>query len=179
MGSVQFPLLNILAKQIWQWCEARELWIFASYIRSKENLEADFESRHSNLDTEWELSHEIFSIVRDNFGHPDIDLFASRINKKCVKYVSWHKDPFAWNIDAFTIKWKDFFFYAFPPFSQILKATGIVIFPIWPSQAWYPVMKSLLVSNILTFGPSEGYHGLIHPMHSHLTLGAGILSGNR
>ncbi|KAJ8915436.1 hypothetical protein NQ315_003197 [Exocentrus adspersus] len=37
MGSVQFPKLNSLSRQIWQWCEARNLWVFASYVSSKEN----------------------------------------------------------------------------------------------------------------------------------------------
>lgn len=121
MGSVQFPMLSNLAKHIWQWCEARELWIFASYIKSKDNTEADFESRSSNQDIEWELCQNSFNKIVESFGSPEIDLFASRLNKKCDNYVSWHRDPFAWNVDAFTIKWNNFFPYAFPPFSLIFK----------------------------------------------------------
>ncbi|KAI8437235.1 hypothetical protein MSG28_010551 [Choristoneura fumiferana] len=79
MGSVQFPQLNNLAKQIWKWCEVRDLWIYASYIKSKDNLEADYESRSSNLDIEWELSEEVFQKIVGTLGYPTIDLFASRV----------------------------------------------------------------------------------------------------
>lgn len=192
MGSVQYPLLNSLAKEIWRWCENRELWIFASYIKSRDNVEADFESRISNSDIEWKLDQNIFEKIIESFGVPDIDLFASRLNNKCLKYVAWHRDPFAWNIDAFTIDWNDYFFYAFPPFALILKvlqkiradkAKGILIFPLWPTEAWYPLIKSLAVSKVLTFGPSKDLltspSRTLHPLHQHLTLGACILSGNQ
>ncbi|CAG4957938.1 unnamed protein product [Colias eurytheme] len=36
MGGIQFPHLNELTRSIWQWCEERDLWLFASYINSKE-----------------------------------------------------------------------------------------------------------------------------------------------
>lgn len=54
MGSVQFPELNILTRKIWQWCEQRNPFLFASYIKSKDNKEADAESRFLNTDTQLE-----------------------------------------------------------------------------------------------------------------------------
>ncbi|XP_061709647.1 uncharacterized protein LOC133519626 isoform X1 [Cydia pomonella] len=192
MGGVQYPLLNDITRQIWRWCEARNLWIFASYIKSKENVEADFQSRNFNVDTEWELAEDIFNIIVNKFGAPDLDLFASRINHKCDKYISWHRDPFAWNIDAFTVKWNSTFFYAFPPFGILLKvlhkiksekATGILVFPLWPSQVWYPLLKSMVISDILTFGPSEDLlmspFRTPHPLQTQLILAACKLSGKR
>jgi hypothetical protein len=192
MGGVQYPLLNDIARKIWKWCEARNLWIFASYIKSKENIEADFQSRNFNIDTEWELSQSVFNSITEHFGTPELDLFASRTNHKCSKYIAWHRDPFAWNIDAFTIKWNSSFFYAFPPFGILLKvchkiksekATGILVFPLWPSQVWYPLLKSMVVSEILHFGPSEQLlvspFRTLHPLRAQLTLAACILSGKR
>lgn len=98
--------------------------------------------------------------------------------------------PLANNIDAFTIKWTSYFFYAFPPFCLLTKviqkiknerATGIVVYPIWPSQPWYPLLTSLITSDIVTFGPSESLltspFRTSHPMHAKLILGACILSG--
>ncbi|KAJ8909370.1 hypothetical protein NQ315_008936 [Exocentrus adspersus] len=93
MGSIQFPILNALAKEIWQWCESRRVWLVASYISSGDNTEADRESRRINEDTEWELCKEAFEMVGNYLGAPEIDLFASRINKKCDLYISWRKDP--------------------------------------------------------------------------------------
>lgn len=98
MGGTRFPHLNDLTREICQWCEARRHWLFAAYIPSKENIEADYESRVNNIDTEWELAEYAFQRIVDRLGHPQIDLFASRINAKCELYCSWHRDPFASSI---------------------------------------------------------------------------------
>lgn len=102
-GGIQFPQLCKLARDIWDWCEARENWVFASYIASKENVEADFESRRLEPETEYALADEVFGEIVDKFGHPEVDLFANRINKKCKKFDSWKRDPEAIAIDAFTL----------------------------------------------------------------------------
>lgn len=190
MGGVQFPKLNKLAKDIWKWCESRNLWVFASYIRSKENIIADAQSRILEPETEFEISHEAFQEILRVFGSPNIDLFASRINKKCDRYISWLRDPYAFDIDAFTIDWKPFYFYAFPPFSIILKvlkkirqdkATGIVVVPFWPTQPWYPVFRLMLIDKPLLFQPDINL--LLssdrnpHPLWDDLTLVVGRLSG--
>lgn len=191
MGSVQFPHLHEIARQIWEFCEQRNLFIYASYIKSSQNAVADFESRKTHSDTEWELASYAFLDITKAFGVPDIDLFASRSNAKCKKYVSWRADPCAFCIDAFTIKWNDYFFYAFPPFAIILKtlnkiiadkATGIVIVPNWPTQPWYPVFKKLVSSKVIYFNPSSellffGDSRTQHSLHKSLTLAAAILSG--
>lgn len=126
MGGIQFPHLNQITRKIWQWCERSNLFIFASYI-IRDNIEADKASRVSNIDTEWELQESCFQQLIIDFGQPEIDLFATRINKKCLKYVAWKRDPDAYNIDAFTLRWDNYFFYCFPPFSIILKCIRKII----------------------------------------------------
>lgn len=190
MGGVQYPHLNYLANMIWKWCGERHIFIFASYIKSALNVEADSESRKFNVYTEWELQSQLFSRIIQCLGNPDIDLFASRVNAKCTKYISWKRDPYAYNIDAFTIDWSPYFFYAFPPIALILKtlnkiisdkATGIVVVPQWPSQPWYPLFISLSVGEVMIFPPSKyllsSTFRSIHPLHQHLTLVASVLSG--
>lgn len=190
-GGIQYPHLNNLAREIWQWCEHRKLWIFATYIPSEENTDADRESRTKNIDTEWELADFAYNKITQMLGKPEIDLFASRANAKCEKYCAWHKDPEAFVIDAFTISWKEYFFFAFPPFSVIHRvlnkirleqAEGIVVAPLWTSQPWFPVFNSLLISDLIKFRPSNSLllspcrtqqHKLCHS----LTLVAGLLSG--
>lgn len=189
MGSVQYPNLSKLAKNIWQWCEERNVWLFASYIASVENWQADYESRRTAVETEWELSVEAFDSVVNILGKPEVDLFASRINKKCAKYVSWKKDPGSIAVDAFTVNWKQIYFYAFPPFSLILrmlqkimqdKAEGIVIVPNWPAQPWYPLFQKLITGNVITFNPSNSLLSSPfrkeHPLWKNLTLVAARLS---
>lgn len=187
MGGVQFKHLNDIAREIWQWCEKRRLWVFASYINTKDNFEADAESRKLNI--EWELSEYYFQKIVKSFGEPDIDLFASRINNKCKSFVSWKPDPQAMAVDAFTLNWNQYSFYAFPPFSLVLKciqkiqtdnAEGILVFPYWPSQPWFPLIEPLLVGKLLIFEPNEflltSPYRKPHPLHNQLTLAAGRLS---
>lgn len=190
MGGIQYPHLNDLTFQIWQWCEKRNIWIFASYINTKENIEADAESRKINPDIEWSLSDKAFETILCKLGQPEIDLFASRINAKCEIYAAWFPDPDASFVDAFTINWKHNFFYAFPPFSLIPKclnkiindeACGIFVFPWWSSQPWFPILKELICSEIIYFEPSKfllqsNFRNYYHPLHSHLMLAAAILS---
>lgn len=189
-GGVQFLNLNESAREIWQWCEKRQLHVFASYIKSKDNVEADEESRRSNIDTEWSLSLLAFKKVVHTFGRPEIDLFATRTNAKCDRYFSWKRDPEAFNIDAFTADWGPLFFYSFPPFSLILrclrkiindKATGIMIVPHWPSQPWYPLFLKLSQCDLIYFEPDPNLllspFRTSHPLWTRLTLVSSLLSG--
>lgn len=189
MGSVQHQALNQLSRLIWQWCEQKNIFLFASYIKSKDNVQADKASRmHLAKETEWELMDEAFRDIVEGFGMPDIDLFATSFNTKCKKFVSWLGDPQCVAVDAFTCDWSKFFFYAFPPFSVILRvlrkitedqARGVVVVPFWPSQPWYPLFSSLLVSKPLFFQPSEkllSFRELPHPLWEKIFLVAGVLS---
>ncbi|KAJ8914652.1 hypothetical protein NQ315_017349 [Exocentrus adspersus] len=56
MGSVRFPSLNAAARQIWQYCENKNIHVFASYIQSKSNIIADQQSRIQSTESEYELS---------------------------------------------------------------------------------------------------------------------------
>lgn len=93
----------------WVAFEVRDIFVFASYIRSVDNTVADAESRRIHPDIEWELAPNAFKKIIDKFGHPQIDLFATRINKKCEVYISWHRDPEAYAINAFTVQCNNFF----------------------------------------------------------------------
>lgn len=189
-GGVQFPKLSKVAKEIWQWCEDRDLWIFASYISSEDNSEADFESRRLETETEYSLSHSAFNKISRSLGEPEMDLFATRTNTKCEKYFSWKKDPGSFGVDAFTFNWKRYFFYAFPPFSIILRilekirfehSRGILVVPCWPAQAWFPLFMSMLESSPIYFQPNSNLLLSLdrnpHPLWRRITLVAGTISG--
>lgn len=192
MGSIQYPELCNLTREIWQWCEKRKIWLYASYISSTDNYEADQESRQNFSETEWSLSQDAFSLIVKEFGIPQIDLFASYINNKCTKYVSWHRDPGSFAIDAFTLNWRDLPFYAFPPFNLILrtlqkiiqdKAEGIVVVPFWPSQPWFPLFSRLTIGKNLHLSPSANLltspFSSTHPLAPHLSLVVARLSATR
>lgn len=192
MGRVQSEKLSKLTKKLWQWCETRNITIFASYISSKDNFNADFESRCLEPETEYQISNFAYQKIIKKFGKPQIDLFASRVNTKCKKYVSWKKDPGAIAIDAFTINWSFYFSYAFSPCSIILRilkkvkaerSRGILVFPYWTSQPFFPLCMEMLESEPLIFKPNISLlcssNREPHPLWRQLTLAAGVLSGKR
>lgn len=190
MGSIKFPLLSSLARKIWNWCADRNIFIYASYIPSAQNFEADAESRVVSDQTEWTLRQEYFDRIDRYFGHFEIDLFASAANRKCPRFVSWLPDPFAEAVDAFSLDWSNFYFYAFPPFILILKvlrkiiidkAEGVVVVPWWPAQPWFPLFNRLLISQPIFMAPDinmlSSPFSSTHPAWNRITLAAARLSG--
>jgi hypothetical protein len=153
MGGTKSHNCNEVAKEIWEWCQARHIWITAAHLPGVLNIVADHLSRNFNDQTEWQLNKQIFQRLCSRFGNPDIDLFASRLNCQLNKFIAWHPDPDAIAVDAFTVDWSTSYFYAFPPFCLLPRvlqkitfdqATGLVIVPCWPTQAWFPRLVQLL-----------------------------------
>ena len=105
MGTSHSDSCNSLAKEIWEWCIARNIWLSIAHIPGKQNLFADFESRRNQREAEWRLDKAALqnALSRLNF-QPDIDLYASRINYLFPKYVSYRPDPEAFVIDAFSLQ---------------------------------------------------------------------------
>ena len=98
------------------------------------------------------LSAPIFQRIVALFGKPDIDLFASRLNAQVEDYVSWKPHPMAKFVDAFTIDWSQFFFYAYPPFCLVSRcvqkiihdqASGILVIPLWTTEPYFTAVLSL------------------------------------
>jgi len=149
MGGVKSENCNTIAIEIWEFCINKNIWISASHIPGKENTEADILSRKLDDNTEWHLNPKLFLEIFKKFGRPNIDLFATRINKQVEKYVSWHPEPDCYAIDAFSIRWNSYLYYIFPPFSIIGKVVNkilidnsnvILVVPDWPTQHWYPIV---------------------------------------
>ena len=192
MGGIKSQDCNLAAKQIWEWCKERNIWLTAAHLPGKHNTEADIMSRTFTDRTEWMLNRRVFEEITLQFGEPEIDLFASRLNKQLARYVSWLPDPEAEAIDAFSLNWRNLKFYAFPPFCLISKclhkirndeAEGLMIVPDWPSQPWYALLQQMTVGtpmfirksgNLLTQPVSHSKH----PLHSQLNLLCCRLSTN-
>ena len=124
---------------------------------------------------------------------PDVDMFASRLNKQFPRYISFRPDPGAYLVDVFSAQWNKLNGYYFPPFSLIPrvlqkleqdKATGIVVIPRWPTQVWYSMAMRMLIScpvllqhnARLLLLPSHSQK--VHPLHKKLDLLICHLSGN-
>ena len=191
MGGVRSQDCNLMATKIWRWCIHRNIWLTASYLPGKLNTEADQKSRKFNDRTEWTLNKQAFEHIVKRFGQPEIDLFASRLNAQLDRYVTWLPDPHAESVDAFTLDWSSFQFYAFPPFCLIPRclqkiihdqATGLLVVPNWPTQAWFPCLKAMLVEEPMLIPKSKDLllqpvtHAP-HPLYDRLDILCCRLSG--
>ena len=192
-GTCHSEQLHTISRKLWLWGMSRNIWISAKHVPGKLNCIADFFSRQFNDNIEWTLDSSVFLRITQTFFVPDIDLFASRINKRMSPFVSWFPDPEAVASDAFSLDWKDFKAYIFPPFCLINKvlakiwedeADAILVAPLWNTQSWYPKMLALLVdfpvilplTEHILFLPSSNRR---HPLSGHMKLVACRLSGNR
>ena len=89
-----------------------------------------------NENVEWKLNEGIFTEIVNIFGMPEVDMFASGLNKQIECFVSWTPDLEAVSVDAFSVSWRGkYLIYAFPPFSlmgQLLqKARQDQPMPYW------------------------------------------------
>ena len=117
MGGKLEPF-DDLAKNIWEFCISKNLWITACFIPGTDNITADWKSRKFNDDIEWQLAPSAFKQVFSLVGfNPEIDLFATYLNHQLDRYVVSMPDPGAVATDAFSLNWKNLKFYCFPPFS--------------------------------------------------------------
>lgn len=164
MGGVRSATCMETAFQIWNWCEDRKIWLYATHLPGIENEIADSLSRRFSASIEWELSQEIFLEIVHMFGQPSVDLFASRHNTKLKKYCSWVSDQYCWKTDAFSFKWINEFFYIFPPFRLVGrcwrkmvmdKTHGILIAPDWPNQPWFASIRKT-AKTFVTFRGKRG-----------------------
>ena len=163
-------MCNRIARQIWDWCIHRNIWVSAAYLTSQDNFLADEQSRISHSNAEWEINPDIFSAMCNLWETPEIDLFASRLNFKVKQYYSWKPDPFSTGVDAFTANWGEYFSYIFPPFSLVGKilqkleedqATAMVIVPMWTTQSWFGKLIRMLIDCPFYFNRS--IHTVTHP----------------
>ena len=137
-----------------QQCDNRDLEIFikrgvyisTAHIPGKGNIIADLASREFQDSHEWMLSLEVFQYLVELFQIPDINMFASRLNKQLPKYASWMPDPESYIIDCMSTSWENTYIYAFSPFSMIWPTIkkiekevekALIIVPMWPTQTCF------------------------------------------
>ena len=183
---------NILAIEIWEYVKNLGIHISAAHIPGKHNILADEASRKFQDAAEWMINAKTFKSLVEIYESPDIDLFASRLNKQLPVYVSWLPDPESTFIDAFAIKWTGRYIYAFPPFSMIWPVLSkivqervekaLVVIPKWPTQSWYTLAQKIRIQGypIKTISSSRlSLPGTArkHPMAPKLKLQAFLCSG--
>lgn len=192
MGTSHCDACHTLTKENWEWWIPRGIWIGTAHIPGKANTVADHESRKTLGPAEWKLySKSLRTALDDLKFHPEIDLFASRVNHQFLHYCSFRPDPTAEAIDAFTINWHTLKSYAFLPFSimpAVLKKIQTrgkeCVLPNWPTQSWYPKAMKMIIQQPAELKPWKDLLTLpsdptqCHPLHTRLRLLVCHLSRN-
>ena len=142
------------ARELLLWCHEHRVQVTPHFLPGHLNVLADLQSRpHQVLATEWTLHTAVFKRLLTHFPTMEIDLFATRLNHRLLRFVSPFPDPPAEDSDALTIEWDGLQAYAFPPFAIISEVlhkvalsdmTCVLIAPWWPTQAWFPDALRLL-----------------------------------
>ena len=153
LGGTHSKPLCQLALAFWEWCIPRNLFLIAEHLPGQQNVLADHESRSRKDRCDWMINPHLFHQIQDQLGPCQVDLFASRLTRQLPRYFSWRIDPEAEAVDAFKQDWSHYRGFANPPWCLIprclsqaraQKARLILLTPLWPSQAWYPVVLGML-----------------------------------
>ena len=193
MGGCRSLKCNTVAIRIWRWAIQKNIWLSASHIEGRLNVEPDRLSREFDDTTEWMINPVIFKQIHKLYA-PNIDLFASRLNHQIDRYVAWQPDPGAFAIDAFSIPWLNDLPFIFAPFSMLGRVLGklekegggaVLVAPLWPAQSWFSKLIRLLIDyprllprgrKLLTL-PFDRER--THPLWRRLHLMVCRVSGNR
>ena len=127
--------------------------ITATHLAGSLNRDTDSLSRKDfhNERLEWSLPRDIYrDIILQLPFSPNIDFFASYLNNQCPVFCSYKCDPGALYVDAFTMCWKGWLPYTFPPFSLLdrtiakIKADAVknvaLVVPIWPTAQFFGML---------------------------------------
>lgn len=192
MGGTLSQELSDLAVRIWKWCIEKEIVINAEHLPGKENVRANWESRHVRDSSNWMLERSTFLQLESRLGPFSIDLFVSRTNAQLPVYCNWRPDPAALAVDALSLPWENHNAYVFPPFALITcclaklrleQASTVLIAPVWHNQLWYPSLLRALSDYPILLPPVQdiiiGPGGQSHPLvlQGHLPLAAWPISG--
>ena len=119
----------------------------------------------------------MFSQIAKIRGILQIGLFASRLNHQLPKYMSWYLDPGSCAVESLQHSWRNFYWYAFPPFCLIGKVRAkvgkdqsllLIITPAWQTQRWFAaflamsVQHPIILPNLATL--LQGPQGQMHPL---------------
>ena len=81
-GGIRSSAAATEVAHILRWAERSVPTLLAVYIPGVQNWQANFLS-HTTLDQgEWSLHPEVFQCLCQKWGTPDVDLLASRLNRK-------------------------------------------------------------------------------------------------
>ena len=73
---------NNITCRIWNFCTKSRFCVLAAHVPGTINIEEDKQSRVLEDATEGKFNPASFQKIAEKFGKPDINVFATRINKQ-------------------------------------------------------------------------------------------------
>lgn len=122
------------------------------YLPGPQNSVADQLSRSHLSSHEWSLNQEVFSMLVDLWGQPQVDLFATPANTKFSRFMMRFQCCQAEATNALICPWNFSLGYAYPPqplISRFLQrmaeflGTVIAVLPFWPRRPWIAALLQL------------------------------------
>ena len=155
-GGTKSQILSDEACLLWKEAVSRKVTLLTPHwLSSKDNAMADFLTRHTLPQWEFQLLPETFCFILDHFHvSPTLDAFSSRATAQLDRYMTWYPDSQAVARDALIHPW-DPVTYLFPPVPMILKCLKkvmtekievVMVLPQWPSALWWPLVQNMLVN---------------------------------
>ena len=196
-GGMRSPSMNALVKELVQWSLRYHVTVTAVHVAGADNVQADSLSRDGLpfprdilKSTEWSLLQSVADRIFQRWGRPDVDLFATRRNRKVACFCSCIPEHLALSQQALSIPWDQGLIYLYPPLSLALRslakvareeANAIVILPAWPRRGWYHLLMQLTVEPPILLPTRrnllQGPRGERHPDLGSLRLAAWRVSG--
>ena len=155
-GGTRSHTLMQMTIRLLKWCDSKAITLVPVHLPGVRNIQADSLSRvGQTLTTEWTMAMESLRPVFPKWGEPQIDMFATFVNRRLVKFVSPYPDPRAEWTDAMSMPWdkERGLLYVFPPFKmvpqvlqKIAQSPGlqvILIAILQPAASWFPELMDL------------------------------------
>ena len=115
------------------------------YVPSALNVWADRLSREVDS-TDWSLAPAAFLRLDAQYGPHSVDLFATELNTRCIRFYSKDLTPGGLGANAMLSSWEGENAWANPPFNLIgavldkvirERVTATVVAPVWKAQPWW------------------------------------------
>ena len=159
------PILYMRASGVWKLLTQpfaptvvhHEIHLWAIYIRSADNVVADFFSRLA-APHDYRIAEARFESVQAMWGRCTVDAFASGATARLQRWWAERPTHGAEAVDAFAQEWRGERAWAHPPpfllpqLAQLLRerpdAEALVCAPYWPGEAWYADLLELSSEHI-------------------------------
>ena len=145
--------LNLVAKELWEFCLLHDIRLRAIHRAGVDNVRADQLSRVKYDPTGYRLRPEVFRHINRQFGPHTIDLMADRLNTQLPRFISRFPDPLAAGTDIFRSNLTVENGFIHPPPALISRVASLVarqgavatlVTPNWKGP-WFPLLQQMSI----------------------------------